>query len=476
MKIVRLTLLLALFSLGILSVALANNPPKVSGINCQEANNETIYVSACAGEKLCFTVCTSDADTADKVTISGSTGIDGATFDLINKGDKRELGQFCWTPSDAQASKGPYSFVVTATDNANPVSGTSKRTFVITVKETPKAIYDTIISGCGEAGFSATKTGNIAISQYMWNLNGRIVVHNGGESDTVYHAVKYPGKKPFTLTLIGANGCNKIYEDTFTNPESVSIKTTDNLSVCAGETLKLNALVTNAIGAFYVEWSTGNKFYKEGGTSSITVGMRDTFVFARVKDAHCYHADTTFIRVNQAVEFDLGNDIHIFPGQEHKFRPVIFRDTLDADTVILYNWYKNELTNPISTLPYYVANESATYFLTISDSLGCKSIDSVTLRVDSNTSSIIENIMIENNQLYFQIYPNPTQKSIHLLFNLELAYVEITDVAGHLVFSSQVANKQSIEVSALPNGAYFLHLKPFSVSSNFSRRQIFFKN
>ncbi|MFY0675491.1 MAG: hypothetical protein JXQ87_18990, partial [Bacteroidia bacterium] len=164
-----------------------NNPPVISGINCKQPKPQNFKTQACAGEKLCFTVCTSDKDKDDTVTISWNAGIPGATFEIINKGDKRETGRFCWTPSEAQVSKFPYTFVVNAKDNACPVNGFSARSFQIVVKAPPKAEYDTLIYDCGEARFIARKVGRINISQYMWNLSGRIVVNRGGAADTVWH-------------------------------------------------------------------------------------------------------------------------------------------------------------------------------------------------------------------------------------------------------------------------------------------------
>jgi len=359
-----------------------NNPPVISGINCKQPKPENFKTDACAGEKLCFTVCTSDKDKDDTVTIGWNAGIPGATFTIINKGDKRETGRFCWTPSEAQVSKFPYTFVVTAKDNACPVNGFSARSFSITVKETPKAAYDTLIYQCGEARFTARKTGKINISQYMWNLSGRIVVHKGGNADTVYHHYKYPGKKPFNLTLIGANGCNFIYEDTVTVPEYVNVTTTDDFTVCAGASVQLSASVSDAVGAYTVEWSTGDKYDNKGGTASITVGKNDTFVVAKVTDTQCENWDTTFISVNRPVKFDLGNEVRICPGELHEFSPTTFYDSTETDTIFKYYWYQNELTSPISTMENFSAKDSATYFLIIADSLNCRSMDSVVLKVN----------------------------------------------------------------------------------------------
>ncbi|MBI1184309.1 hypothetical protein GC194_08555, partial [bacterium] len=62
-----------------------NNPPVISGMNCKQPKPENFKTDACAGEKLCFTICTSDKDKDDTVTIGWNGGIPGATFTVVNK-------------------------------------------------------------------------------------------------------------------------------------------------------------------------------------------------------------------------------------------------------------------------------------------------------------------------------------------------------------------------------------------------------
>ena len=359
-----------------------NNPPVVSGINCKQPKPANFKTQACAGEKLCFTVCTSDKDKDDTVTIGWNAGIPGATFEVINKGDKRETGRFCWTPSEAQVSKFPYTFVVNAKDNACPVNGFTARSFQIVVKAPPKAEYDTLIYDCGEARFTAQKVGKINVSQYMWNLSGRIVVHKGGPADTVWHKYKYPGQKPFNLTLIGANGCNYIYQDTVTVPEFVNVTTTPDVTVCAGSTVQLSATVADNVGTYKVKWSTGDSYTNEGGSTSIKVSNHDTFVVAHVEDTQCENYDTTFIHVNNPATFDLGAEVRICPADKHIFKPTITWDTSETDTIFKYYWYQNDLSQPLSSADSLVVRDSATYILILADSLNCKSVDSVSLKVN----------------------------------------------------------------------------------------------
>ncbi|MBI1185025.1 T9SS type B sorting domain-containing protein [bacterium] len=356
-----------------------NSPPVVSGMNCTQPKAQNFKTEACAGEKLCFTICTSDKDKDDTVTISWNGGIPGGTFQVLNKGDKRETGRFCWTPSESQVSKFPYSFVVTAKDNACPVNGFSARAFSIVVKDAPKGVYDTLLYDCGHARFNARSVGKIKVAQYMWGLNGNLNVKKGGDVDTIYTKFKYPGEKPFTLTLIGKNGCNKTYEDTVHVPKYVNATLEPDTTVCAGATLDFYAKIADSAGTVSVKWSTGVENIRK---TSIKVGTEDTFIVCFVDDGVCTNADTTFIKVNTPTIVDLGPDVRICPGKRHVFRPQPQFAPGETDTVLTYNWFQGDRSSFIVSADSFIAQDSALYYVVANDSLKCSTYDSVMLYVN----------------------------------------------------------------------------------------------
>lgn len=462
------TLCLAvLFTVILSKTGAANTPPVISGVNCQTPSTQNFTTEACAGNRLCFTICTSDLDSKDSVSLVGNPTISGASFTVVNKGNRLESLQFCWTPTDAQARTTPYTFVVTAKDNSGASNNSVQQTFSIVVKETPKASYDTLTTGCGNVRFTAQKTGNVNISQYLWNLSSTLIPRIGKATDTVYHRYKYPGDKSYSLTLVGANGCNTVYTDTYKALDYVTIKTSNDTTVCAGTTIQLSARVTKAKGLFEVFWSTGHRFSKKGGQPMFIAANNDTFVIARVEDKYCYHSDTTFIKVNEPAKFDLGHGIQIKPDSVHVFKPKIQIDPWDADTVFTYNWYKNDLSTSISTDSFLVAKESARYFLEIRDSSDCTSIDSVELVVDSLSS--IGNV---EDHPSFRVFPNPAQDQIILQFEGPKQFLKIFDTNGRLVISQAILNRESIDLSTLERGTYIVQLS----SSSSLQRQVLIKS
>ncbi|MCB0735104.1 MAG: T9SS type A sorting domain-containing protein [Bacteroidetes bacterium] len=113
---------------------LTNNPPII---------NSPFSYSVCEGEQLCFNITTDDkvkvppppapAPDPDTVTMKWSRGIPAANFTIVNPNALHQTGRFCWTPTPGQGSKLPYSFVVTARDNACPMNAVVQRAFTIEV-------------------------------------------------------------------------------------------------------------------------------------------------------------------------------------------------------------------------------------------------------------------------------------------------------------------------------------------------------
>ena len=98
-----------------------NNPPVLLG---------PYAYSVCEGDKLCFDIRSKDdpvvvpppgvSQTPDTTQLSWNKGIPGATFKIKDPKVRERVGQFCWEPQIGQASSLPYTFTVTAKDQACP--------------------------------------------------------------------------------------------------------------------------------------------------------------------------------------------------------------------------------------------------------------------------------------------------------------------------------------------------------------------
>jgi hypothetical protein len=178
-----------------------NNPPVVTtpgGIRSK---------SVCAGDTVSFDFLTTDPNVNDTVSISWNNAIPGAKWSYIYA--KHPTGTLTWIPSDAHASSLPYTFTVTAKDNACPVRATFTQSYQIAVKPKPRANIIVIDSGGGEFCFIAQRIeGSYPV--YMWEGENFTFVPNTGY--IVRHKFS-PGIYPYTMTMV-ANGCTNTYFDT----------------------------------------------------------------------------------------------------------------------------------------------------------------------------------------------------------------------------------------------------------------------
>lgn len=114
-----------------------NNPPTIIG------KRDTIAI---VGQTLCFNIASDDevfippppapTPAPDEVQLSWNRGIPGASFNIINPTDRLQTGRFCWTPTAGDVRTLPYTFTVTARDNACPLNAVTVDTFKIKVNET----------------------------------------------------------------------------------------------------------------------------------------------------------------------------------------------------------------------------------------------------------------------------------------------------------------------------------------------------
>jgi len=132
---------------------------------------------ACVGKTTCIKIEIDDDDANDTVRISWNGGIPAATFTNTNGSTRFASGEVCWTPSKNDVSNVPYTFTITAKDDACPISGTQTRAYSIFVRETPEAeLFDTLLT-CGRVALDYQITQNTSGFQARYDIvdtNGKL--------------------------------------------------------------------------------------------------------------------------------------------------------------------------------------------------------------------------------------------------------------------------------------------------------------
>ena len=129
-------------------------------------------------------------------------------------------------------------------------------------------------------------------------------------------------------------------------------------------------------------------------------------------------------------------------------------------SALTYNWIPtNEVSNATIQNPVLSPNLTTTYFVTVSDSFGCASTDSILVMVDICT---VVNELNENVDI--TIFPNPSTGVFTISKPMSLKeklYVKLYSLEGKLITEKTIQeNEQSIniDVSGQSKGIYYLQL------------------
>ena len=231
----------------------ANNNPVISGINCSSGTSVNLSGSVCSGGTVFFKICTTDKDKNDSVSLNWNNGISGATFKVLNPGDKRETAEFCWTPKPSDAGR-EFSFVVTANDTKCPVPGTGTKTFKIKVTKAPSinpSIKVARLDQCGRYKMVMSEASKIDLGTVKWFVNDTIPI---GTGDSIVHSFLQKGGYKVSGVIDSCH--NVVLFDTVnvSKLSNLSLSNFDDLSICASQTLTLAPKVSGGLGSLTYQW------------------------------------------------------------------------------------------------------------------------------------------------------------------------------------------------------------------------------
>ena len=251
--------------------------------------------STSGGSPVSFTFSTNDSDINDTLSISWNNNIPGATWSTTNGQSKHPTGTLTWTPTDAQASSLPYTFTVTARDDACPVRGSFTQAYQITVKPNPKARLIVSDSCNGLFYFLAERIQGSGPS-YLWQ--GDNFVFNPKVGPFVWHKFSQYGIYPFTMTMTASGNSQGYFDTIFYFP--IKAKLPKDTSLCKNANLHLKLNLDPVPRNYFVEWSSGNYIFRDVTKTDFTITVTgDSTLVANVYTSpSCWvAADTIHIKL-----------------------------------------------------------------------------------------------------------------------------------------------------------------------------------
>jgi hypothetical protein len=424
-----------------------NTPPVISGINCAQPKPQNFKTSVVAGEKICFTICTSDKEKSDTVKIDWNKGIEGANFEILDSTSKRQNARFCWTPTDANINKFPYSFVVSAYDDGCPTEGFSARSFQIIVKDKPRFDIKTEIDDCGKGKIIISDTGVVRAAQLIYNINGRIIVRNGSLNDTVEVSGLTTGYHKYTITAIGVNGSNNVIEDSLYSNGNPPFNTGNvSYTICPSDT----AFFT---GSDYLTWGTSIKWSDNSSVpDSFFSPAKDETIYVYGNNGNC--ADTLAIDVN-VLTFDEKIEAKNRSGDAPLLVGFEITSPHDADSVMID--FGDGTSKMLSTLQFpYIHEYAEKGTFDVTYQLSYQGQTCGTSVVVLNDYINVFPTGIENQPaIDFDIFPNPSNGIFIIKSDLKILEIRAFDVTGKQV-KIDLNTQNQCKLMSGSKGVYFI--------------------
>ncbi len=346
----------------------SNKNPSITGMNCPSTSRSE---SACVGKAKTFKFCSSDPDNGDSVKLNLNRGTlpNSAKWSIVDSAAQAYTGKINWTPQPYHARKKPYKFSVQAKDNNCPLNGKISKQYKIDVNPIPKANYSFDSVGCGEYQFSSSPTKGANV-QFQWQGQGGI----SAQDSAFTHQFTDPGNYPFKLTVT-AEGCQRVYKDTIHVDTFVRVKMGLDTTICKSSDITVGGAAIDNKGSVTYKWHDGVTGNPVRTFSNI---QTDTFMTLKVTDTICPFKDSINVDVQNRPTINLGAD------SQRACEVDSFLLQVDS-TYAAYKWNTGD-----SGYKLYVDSQRA-YKLTVKDTLGCSTSDSVNL-ITLNTDTTFQQV------------------------------------------------------------------------------------
>lgn len=323
------------------------------------------------------------------------------------------------------------SYVVTVTNSAN-CSATSS--VLVTVNPLPSVAIHGNTSIC-EGSFATLSA--IGGDHYLWNV--------GDTTSQINPTI--PGE--YSVTATNGYGCATSTSVTITINNLPIPVLSGNTIICEGESTVL--LASGGIGYL---WSNGEI------NDSITVSDAGDYSVTVTNDVGCTASASTSVSLLTTPSPLITGELTICEGES---------TTLTASGGIHYLWNNDESSDIISVNP----DVSTTYYVTVSNSLGCTASASATITVNSTYSVTISDEICQGNNYTENGFNLPVQDTAGLFtyylylssqsgcdstISLNLTVNPLPDMSGHTISGSAFIFEEGpymYTISAVPNAELY---------------------
>ena len=376
----------------------SNHPPQII-TNPSNGSPPTLSYQVCAGNQICFDVIGKDTDFSPYSTpsISDTTYISwnaslaskGATFlptyNLANRkltGPREDKYQFCWQPSDTDVSTTPYYFNVITTDTHCPNSGKASRAISILVLEKPDISFIKHDLGCGKWSLSYINNKPLqTFASIVWNIS-KVANDYSGMNVNSYYNIQFPSIQQFSdtgiylieLVVTTQGSCIKHFFDTIYNTYNFNLNTGIDTTVCSGSKLKLKPIYSGGIPPYSFLWYDTLQ-------NNVPVSIYDSLIVSptsakcylfKITDSNsCILSNLSNVRINILPSSSLPSASRICSGSSYTLDP-----GNNSGNVKNYIWSTGDSTRLLTR------NDSNTYWVKITDTLGCENFDTLSLFIN----------------------------------------------------------------------------------------------
>lgn len=347
---------------GITTQNLSNVAAGTYTVTVTDANHCTATASATVGQpaQIVLTPSSTNAGCGSSSTGSASVSATGGSGSF----------SYHWNTGATTAtinnlSGGTYTVVVTDVNSSCTASASAvvnnSGSLVVTTNPTDVTCY-----GLSNGSASVSETGGTGNITYTWSVAGSGNTVNNLPAGT------------YTVTVSDAVGCTSVATQTITQPDSISISLFASPAACGTSNGSVNATVTGGtVGSGYLyHWNTG-------ATTAAIGGLAGGTYTVTVTDANtCTAQKSAVVTSNSSLVANLIAGNATCHGEANGTASAT---VTSGTSPFQYHWNTGGQTSSISGLA------AGTYYVTITDSLGCQSSDSVT--VDQPTAiTIIFNV------------------------------------------------------------------------------------